>query len=429
MRILVMGSGGREHALVWKLRQSARVERVYCVPGNAGIAREAQIERGEILNASHMADLAERVRADLTVVGPEAPLVAGVADEFAARGLAVIGPSRAAAQLEGSKIFAKRFMERHRIPTAEFAVCESFDEGRRAIEGDRFGFPVVLKADGLAAGKGVVVARDRQEATQTIEKMMSAKLVGEAGRRVVVERFLPGEEVTFTVLTDGRTAVALAPTQDHKAVFDGDKGPNTGGMGAYCDDAILSNELREKIMDEIVRRTLAGMAAEASLYRGFLYVGLMMTAEGPRVLEFNVRLGDPETQPLMMRMKSDFADLLEAAARGKLADQRIEWTPGATVCVVATSAGYPGDFEHDKPISGIDAAEQLTGVKVFHAGTRETDGQLVTAGGRVLGITAPSRDLSDAISRAYSAVERIHFDGMHYRHDIGQKGLAKGRAQ
>ena len=423
MKILVLGSGGREHVLVWKLRQSPHVEQVYCVPGNAGIAGEAKLERGDILRPAEMAELALRLGAELTVVGPEAPLVAGVVDEFQARGLRIVGPTRAAARLEGSKIFAKQFAERHGIPTAEFVVSEHLQDARQHLA--RFGFPVVVKADGLAAGKGVVVAADARQAELALEGMLSGELVGKAGRCLVLERFLSGEEVTFTVVTDGETALALAPTQDHKPVFDNDQGPNTGGMGAYCEDAILSETLRRRIMDEIVQPTLAGMAAEGAPYCGILYFGLMITAEGPCLLEYNARFGDPETQPLLMRLTSDLAPVLEAAAGGGLAAIRPEWSAGATVCVVATSGGYPGQFARDKPIAGLSEAEALPGVKVFHAGTRLRDGQYVTAGGRVLGVTASGNDLREAISRVYAAVEKIHFEGIHYRRDIGRKGLTR----
>ncbi len=424
MNLLLIGSGGREHALAWKLRQSPLVERLCCVPGNAGIAREAELLRGDILSPREMAELAERVGARLTVVGPEAPLVAGLADEFQARGLPVVGPTRTAARLEGSKIFAKQFMRRHGIPTAEFAVCESLEEARTQL--GRFGFPLVLKADGLAAGKGVVVAGDAQQAEEILARMLAGQLVGEAGRRLVIERFLAGEEVTFTVLADGRNFLALAPTQDHKAVFDHDQGPNTGGMGAYSDDAIVSESLHARILEEIVAPTLAGMAEEGTPFRGVLYFGLMITDEGPRVLEYNVRFGDPEAQPLMLRLSSDLVPLLEAAATGTLAGMTAEWRSGATVCVVMASGGYPGEFQRDKLISGLAEAERLPGVTVFHAGTRRReDGQFVTVGGRVLGVTAPGSDLRQAIERAYSAVAKIHFEGVHYRRDIGQKGLTR----
>lgn len=423
MKILVIGSGGREHALVWKLRRSPLVEQVYCVPGNAGISREAICRQGDVASPGAMVELAEEIGADLTVIGPEAPLVAGVADEFRARNLLVVGPGAAGAQLEGSKFFAKRFLQQHGIPTAEFAVLESPEDAARHI-GD-FGFPVVLKADGLAAGKGVLVLHKESEARAAAELMLAGKIVGEAGRRAVLERFLPGEEVSFIVLSDGAHYYALPPTQDHKAVYDDDEGPNTGGMGAYCDPAILSEAQREVILSRFVEPTLDALRSAGCPYRGFLYFGLMMTADGPQVLEFNVRLGDPETQPLLYRMESDLAPLLEAAARGAgISDVAVEWSPGPTVCVVAASKGYPGPYEQGMEIFGIDEAEEQ-GVKVFHAGTKFVEGRLVTAGGRVLGVTAGGEDLPTAIDNAYQAMTGIHFEGMHYRRDIGVKGLAR----
>jgi phosphoribosylamine--glycine ligase len=364
-----------------------------------------------------MAALAQELGTDLTVVGPEAPLVAGVADEFRNRGLAIVGPSQAAACLEGSKVFAKRFLKEHGIPTADFAVLESPADIDLHIA--RFGFPVVLKADGLAAGKGVVVLRSQSEARAAAELMLAGKVVGTAGHRAVLERFLPGEEVSFIVLSDGRHYYPLPPTQDHKAVYDDDQGPNTGGMGAYCDGNILTPAQRDTILSRIVEPTLAALS-----YQGFLYFGLMMTAEGPQVLEFNVRLGDPETQPLLFRMESDLVPLLDAAAHGRLDQMTVEWLPGPTVCVVMASGGYPGSYTSGKEIFGIDDAEQL-GTKVFHAGTKFVEGRLVSAGGRVLGVTATGEDLPTAIDNAYQAVTRIQFEEMHYRRDIGVKGLAR----
>ena len=422
MKILVVGGGGREHALAWKLRASPLADQVYCVPGNAGIAEVATCRPADIVSPRAMADLAQEIGADLTVVGPEAPLVAGVTDEFRARGLAIVGPGRAAARLEGSKIFAKEFMLRHRIPTAEFAVLESPEDVRREI--GRFGFPVVLKADGLAAGKGVIVAATASAARMAGELMVAGGVVGEAGRRVLLERFLPGEEVSFMVLSDGRDYYPLPPAQDHKAVYDDDKGPNTGGMGAYCDFDILTAGQREKVLREIVEPVLEGLRQEGCPYQGFLYFGLMMTADGPQVLEFNARLGDPETQPLMFRLSSDLVPLLDAAARGGLAGQSAEWLPGPAVCVVLASGGYPGSYESGREIFGIGDAEAL-GAKVFHAGTKFVDGHLVTAGGRVLGVTARGEDLATAIDNAYLAVAKIQFEGMHYRSDIGVKGLRR----
>jgi len=423
MKILVIGSGGREHALVWKLRRSPLVEQVWCVPGNAGISREAICRQGDITCPGAMVQLAEEIGADLTVIGPEAPLVAGVADEFRSRNLLVIGPGASGAQLEGSKIFAKEFLRRNEIPTAEFRVLESRDDAVRHI-GD-FGFPVVLKADGLAAGKGVVVLHDETEALAAAELMLEGKIAGDSGRRAVLERFLPGEEVSFIVLSDGSHYCVLPPTQDHKAAYDGDLGPNTGGMGAYCDPAILSGTERETILSRIVDPAMEALRVQECPYRGFLYFGLMMTASGPRVLEFNVRLGDPETQPLLFRMESDIVPLLEAAARGAgIADVPLEWSAGPAVCVVAASDGYPGSYKQGVEIFGVDEAEGET-AKVFHAGTKFSQGRLVTAGGRVLGVTACGQELPTAIDSAYQAIAAIHFEGMHYRRDIGVKGLAR----
>lgn len=423
MKILVIGSGGREHALVWKLRRSPLVEQVWCAPGNAGISREAMCRQGDVTSPKTMVELAEEIGADVTVIGPEAPLVAGVADEFRSRNLLVVGPGAAGAQLEGSKVFAKQFLQEHRIPTAEFIVLESPEDAARHI-GD-FGFPVVLKADGLAAGKGVVILDKESEARAAAELMLAGKIVGDAGRRTVLERFLPGEEVSFIVLSDGAHYYAFPATQDHKAVYDDDKGPNTGGMGAYCDPAILSDADREIILTRIVEPTLDALQNDNCPYRGFLYFGIMMTSQGPQALEFNVRLGDPETQPLLFRMESDLAPLLEAAARGAgIADVPVEWSPGPTVCVVAASEGYPGPYKQGLEIFGIDEAEEQ-GAKVFHAGTRFVEGRLVTAGGRVLGVTAGGEDLPTAIDNAYQAIAGIRFEGMHYRRDIGVKGLAR----
>ena len=401
MRILIVGSGGREHALAWKLAQSPGVE-VFAAPGNPGMARVGTCVPGKPLEA------AEAIGADLTVVGPEAPLVEGVVDAFRARGRRIVGPDAAAARLEGSKIFAKRFFAEYGIPTAEYVAAADPEEAHRQLE--RFGFPVVLKADGLAAGKGVTVAADRAEA--------EAALAGLRGP-LVIEECLRGEEVSFIALCDGRNALPLAATQDHKAVFDGDRGPNTGGMGAYCDAAILTADQEREVLERVIWPTVA-----ATRFTGFLYAGLMMTAAGPKVLEFNVRLGDPETQPLMHRMASDFVPALMAAAEGGLGGARLEWKPGPSVCVVLASRGYPGAYETGQPVTGIEAAEGL-GATVFQAGTRQTASGIQTAGGRVLGVTAGGADLPAAMAHAYQACEAIHFEGMHYRRDIGRKGLSR----
>jgi phosphoribosylamine---glycine ligase len=419
MKILVIGSGGREHALIWKLRESQHSEDVFCAPGNAGIAQEGECIPVDVSSPLALLELAESLQADLTVVGPEAPLVGGVADEFEKAGLAIIGPTRAAARLEGSKIFAKQFMQRHGIPTAKFAAAENFEEAIRALAA--FGAPVVIKADGLAAGKGVVVARDFEEAEKTLDDFMRRKILGPAGERVVIESCLSGDEMSFIVMTDGRGVLPFAPAQDHKAVFDNDQGPNTGGMGAFSDDLILDNGQREDILRRIVRPTLAGMEAEGAPYRGFLYCGLMLTAQGPKVLEYNVRLGDPETQPTLMRLRSDLIEHLMALHDRQLAGLEAHWSPSPSVCVVLASKGYPGKPEIGKEITGIEAAESVGGVKIFHAGTAFHGGKLLSTGGRVMGVTAIGEDLPAAIDRAYAAVAKIQFEGMHYRRDIGAR--------
>jgi phosphoribosylamine--glycine ligase len=423
MIILVIGSGGREHAMTWKLRESPHMEEIHCAPGNTGIAQEAECHPVDLSQPQEILELAKRLRANLTVVGPEAPLVAGVVDEFERAGVAIIGPSKAAARLEGSKIFAKQFMQRHNIPTARFEVAEDFAQAVEALR--RFQLPVAIKADGLAAGKGVVIAHSRQEAEQTLDEFMRQRTLGSAGERVLLEEALSGEEISFIVLTDGRGVLPLPPAQDHKRVFDNDEGPNTGGMGAYSDDAILDDRLRDDIMRRIVTPTLAGMAAEGSPYRGFLYCGLMLTEAGPKVLEYNVRLGDPETQPVLMRLRSDLVELLLGLREGQLSALEAHWSPNPAVCVVLAAKGYPGKPETGKVITGLEAVEALGGVKVFHAGTRFQERQLLSAGGRVLGVTAIAEDLYSAINRAYAAVSKIHFEGLHYRKDIGVKGLRR----
>jgi phosphoribosylamine---glycine ligase len=404
MKILVVGSGGREHALCWKLAQSPKVE-VFACPGNPGMARVATCLPGTPLDA------ALRVGADLTVVGPEIPLVEGVVDAFRSRGFPIVGPTADAARLEGSKIFAKDFLISRGIPTAAYTTVEDPYQARLAL--GRFGYPVVLKADGLAAGKGVVVAHNAAEAEAAL---------GTLTGRLVIEEFLTGEEVSFIALCDGRDALPLAASQDHKAVFDGDRGPNTGGMGAYCDANILSYAHTQMVMDRVIYPTV-----EAMNFTGFLYAGLMITADGPKVLEFNVRLGDPETQPLMHRMASDFVPALLAASEGKLAGHKLEWNAGPSVCVVLASAGYPGAYETGKEIRGLQMAE-AKGATVFQAGTRVMHSRLETSGGRVLGVTAAGTDLPAAIAAAYDSVQQIEFEGMHYRTDIGSKGLGRTSA-
>lgn len=422
MKLLVIGSGGREHAIAWRLARSASVNKVFAAPGNPGIAQVAECIAPAGASPGDYLAIAERVGADLTIVGPEAPLVSGVVDEFRAAGRKIFGPTQAAAQLEGSKVFAKRFFERAGIPTAAFTVAEDAESALRALDG--FTYPLVLKADGLAAGKGVLIVEDHSSAEAGIRGLFSGELVGRAGSRVVIEEYLRGEEVSFIALCDGRNAIPLEPTQDHKAVFDGDAGPNTGGMGAYCDSRILTEHQTKLVLDTVIRPTLERMAADGAPFTGFLYAGLMMTAEGPKVLEFNVRLGDPETQALMHRLDDDLGAALDTATSDRLASLRLRWNPDPSVCVVLAAHGYPGKVRSGDVISGIPQAEEI-GAAVFQAGTKQTAAGLATAGGRVLGITANGPTLGAAIESAYRAAACVRFEGMHYRHDIGRKGLKR----
>ena len=422
MKALVIGGGGREHALAWRLSRSDSIERVYCTPGNAGIAMDLSCIPADMKSTLELAELASTLGVDFTVVGPEAPLVAGVVDEFDSRGLPIVGPTKAAAQLEGSKVFSKDFLVKHGIPTARAATVERADELDAAL--DDIGAPVALKADGLAAGKGVVLCQTLDEAKSVGREMLAGEIVGSAGARLLVEEFMVGREVSFIVLSDGERTFEFRATQDHKAAHDGDTGPNTGGMGAYCDDSILDEALRQRILDEVVSPTLDGMAQSGEAFRGFLYVGLMITDEGPKVLEFNVRLGDPETQPLLYRLTGDFGELLYSAARGALDASQADWANGATACVVMASGGYPGPYEKGKVITGLPEATK-TGAKVFHAGTMLRDGRVATSGGRVLGVTAGGDSLQAALDTAYAGVEKLSFEGAQFRRDIGQKGLAR----
>ena len=420
MKVLVLGSGGREHALVWKLKQSPRVKELYCAPGNAGIAQDATCVPVDLKSLDSIVEVANTIQPDLTVVGPEAPLMLGVVDEFRRRGYPVFGPTQAAAQLESSKSFAKAFMNRQRIPTARYVVCHTPAEVKDALA--YFHPPIVVKADGLAAGKGVVVAQTKEEAAKVATEMLQGKFVGEAGQTVVLEEFLSGEEFSFLVLSDGERVAALVAAQDHKTVFDGDKGPNTGGMGAYSTPQILDPKMPEWLLTHIAQPVIDGMREEGTPYTGILYCGLMMTAKGPQVLEFNCRFGDPETQPILMRLDSDLLEAFEASIEGRVSKGVFKWSNDATACVVMASGGYPGSYVTGKVISGLDAAA-APGVTVFHAGTAEMDGHIVTAGGRVLGVTARGANLREAVDRAYQAVGAIHFEGAHFRHDIAYRGL------
>ena len=420
MKLMVVGSGGREHALAWRLAQSHRVQKVYVAPGNAGTAREPGLVNVPITDIDTLAAFAAREQVQYTVVGPEAPLAAGIVDAFRARKLDIFGPTRDAAQLESSKDFAKRFLARHGIPTAGFQTFSDPVEARRYVAAR--GAPIVVKADGLAAGKGVVVAETVAEAQAAIDAMLVDNRMGDAGARVVVEDFLDGEEASFIVMCDGAHALALATSQDHKRLADGDRGPNTGGMGAYSPAPVVSPEIHAKVMREVIQPTLAGMAREGMPYTGFLYAGLMIDATGnPRVLEFNCRLGDPETQPIMMRLKSDLVDLVEAAIERRLDKAEAEWDRRFALGVVMAAHGYPEDPRRGDRIDGLPKSG--ADHHVFHAGTAERDGEIVTAGGRVLCVTALGDTVKIAQKRAYDVVEQIRFDGMQYRHDIGHRAI------
>jgi len=423
MKILVLGSGGREHALVWKLAQSSRAGKIYCAPGNAGIAEEAECVAVDVKSLESMLALANQIQPDLTVVGPELPLMVGVVDEFTKRGWRTFGPTRAAAQLETSKSFAKEFLQRHRIPTAHYAICNSSEDVRDALP--HFHTPLVVKADGLAAGKGVVIAKNKDEAATFANEMLSGRMLGEAGARVVLEEFLQGDELSFLVVSDGERAAPLVAAQDHKRVGDGDNGPNTGGMGAYTTKTIIDDQMRDWLVAHVARPVLAGMKEEGAEYKGVLYCGLMMTARGPMVLEFNCRFGDPETQPILMRLESDLVEAMEASIDGRTSDGDFRWSDDAAVCVVMASGGYPGAYESGKKMTGLDEAAKLEGVKVFHAGTSNRNGDFYTAGGRVLGVTARAAELQMAVNRAYEACAKISFEGAHYRKDIAARALKR----
>ncbi len=428
MRVLVIGGGAREHALVWKLASEPGVDEVVCAPGNAGIARLARTVPVDPTDPEALLAVAVQERVDLTVVGPEQPLERGVADRFAADGRLLLGPTRAAARLETSKVFAKEFMARHGVPTARFAVCDSPDAALDLVARGTLGLPVVVKADGLAAGKGVVVAPDRPAAEAAVGAAMVDRRFGDAGRRLVLEACLSGTEASFFVLADGTRALELLSAQDHKRAFDDDEGPNTGGMGAFAPSPLVDETARRAIVSRIVEPVLAGLRAEGHEYRGFLYVGLMMTAEGPEVIEFNVRFGDPEAQVVLPMIESELAPALAAAAAGELRGAACRFSAEPRVGVVLASGGYPGRYESGKPIDGLDRAEALDGVVVFHAGTAERDGRLVTAGGRVVTVVGRGADYRSAIARAYEGVACVSFPGMHYRQDIGRKALAPARA-
>jgi phosphoribosylamine--glycine ligase len=432
MKILVVGNGGREHALVWKIRQSPLVKQVFCAPGNAGIAKLADCVPIETSSIVELADFAQTIKADLTVVGPELPMVVGLQDEFQRRGLSVFCPSRAAAELEGSKAFSREFMQRHDIPSPGFEICTNLDSALDFVKRAPFGWPMVIKVDGLAAGKGTVLAQDAAEASDCVTSMMTdRKRFGGAGSKVVFEEFLPGEEVSFLVFSDGAKVVPMVSVQDHKRLLDGDKGPNTGGMGTVSPATNLSVDLHKQVMQDIIVPTVAGMAAEGRRFQGVLFAGLMITDKGPKVLEYNVRFGDPEAQVILTRMKSDIVPILMGVADGSLKESRLEWVKEAAVCVVLASRGYPDAPETGIEIAGLESAEKHADVHVFHAATQSKDGKVATVGGRVLGVTALAANLQQAIQKAYEAAAAISFEGMSYRRDIGQRALARlqGKAE
>jgi phosphoribosylamine--glycine ligase len=423
MRVLVVGGGGREHALVWALARDRSVARIVCAPGNAGIASLASVVPLDVADPAAVLALATAEQVDLTVIGPELPLTKGVVDLFAASGRAVVGPTRAAAELESSKAFAKAFMSRHRVPTAHYRLCDDAPGALDAIASGEFSFPVVLKADGLAAGKGVVVAPDRPSAETAVREAMIDRRFGDAGARLVVEEFLEGQEASFFVVTDGREAVTLPSAQDHKRVFDHDQGPNTGGMGAFAPSPLVDAATSRRILDEIVRPVIDGMRFEGREFRGFLYVGLMLTPEGPKVVEFNVRLGDPETQVVLPLIEGDLVPLLSQAASGRLEQAVCAAAIRVSVGVVLASAGYPERYETGKRIAGLDDAASMRDVLVFHAGTARFGDDIVTAGGRVLTVVGLGTDYQEAIGRAYDAAGVISFEGRHMRRDIGAKAV------
>jgi phosphoribosylamine--glycine ligase len=418
MKILVIGGGGREHALVWKLRQSPSVTKLWCAPGNGGIAQDAQCIPADTADVAGLRQLAEQLGADLTVVGPEQPLVAGIADEFAAHGLRLVGPSQECAQLEGSKVFAKNFLQRHRIPTPRvYGVFDLAADARLALKSVIW--PVVLKADGLCAGKGVLVTSSPDEANAFIGRSLETHEFGDGGGRLLIEEAVAGTELSYIVLADGTHVAPLVPARDHKRALDGDKGPNTGGMGAYSHSDVVSQQRERQILDVIVNPTVAALAAEKLAYRGFLYFGLMLTPEGPQVLEFNCRLGDPETQALVRRMDFDLAEVLSSVVEGRLEPATMLWKSDASICVVMASGGYPGNFEPGKIISGLPEACNHPEIAVFHSGTRSEADVYYTCSGRVLGVTAAAANLEDARLSVYKAVQSVHFAGAHFRSDIG----------
>lgn len=426
MKVLVIGGGGREHAIVWKLSQSRSVDKIYCCPGNAGIAELAQCIDVKQDDFNALLDFVKYEWIDLTIVGPEDPLSKGIVDLFEKEGRRILGPNRLAAQLESSKVFSKDLMRSHGMPSAEYKVFTSYLHAEEYV---RFkGTPVVIKADGLAAGKGVFVASSMEEAMDALKIIMKDRAFGEAGNRVIIEQCLRGEEASFMAFTDGKTVIPMVSSQDHKRIFDGDKGLNTGGMGAYSPAPVITEELEKVVLEKIMKPTIRALKSEGIKYKGILYAGLMIENGQPSVLEFNCRLGDPETQPVLSRLQTDFMDIAMAITDEKLADINIEWKKDPAVCVVISSGGYPGKYRKGDVIKGIDEANKLEGVHVFHAGTAFKGNDIITAGGRVLGVTAVGSDIAEAKTMAYEAVGKIHFDGMHYRKDIADRALKRQKS-
>jgi len=424
MRILVVGSGGREHALVWRLRRSKSVQEVFCTPGNGGIERDARCFSVLPQDVEGLLAIIRHRSIDCVVVGPEAPLAEGLADQLQAEGVPVLGPRREAARLESSKVFAKQFMERHGVPTGACTICSRPEEAIAFLDSREARFPLVVKAEGLAAGKGVIIARNAAEARLAVRRIMVDREFGSSGERLLLEEFLEGVEASYIVFTDGNAILPAVASRDHKAAYDHDQGPNTGGMGAYSTDDILGADLETNVLDTVIRPVVDGMRKEGTPFQGILYAGLMLTAQGPRVLEFNVRMGDPEGQVILPRLESDFGELCEAVCSRRLAGYKVSWSKGAAVCVVLASGGYPGAYQKGKVISGLDMAAGDRRVAIFHSGTRREGDRLLTDGGRVLGVASMADDLPTAVISAYEAVNKIHFDGMHYRKDIAAKGLA-----
>ena len=421
MKVLVIGAGGREHAVIWALRKSPRVSEIVCAPGNGGIAAIARCVPVIQKDLNDLLRVVSEEAPALTIVGPELPLSLGFVDELRRRGLAVFGPTQAAAMLETSKSFAKRFMQRHNIPTASYAVCTSQKEALDTL--DLFHLPVVIKADGLASGKGVLICEMKPEAEQAIAGLFSGKLLGSKENAVVIEEFLTGEELSFLMLSDGKHVAPLVPAQDHKRLGEGDTGPNTGGMGVYSTDTLLDAQMREWIVSHIAQPTIDGMAAEDTPFTGVLYIGLMMTARGPMVLEYNARFGDPETQAIMVRLESDLLDAIEGCIEGRLSETEFRWKPGASASVIAASNGYPGSYNNGYKITGLEDAAKIPNVEIFHAGTSSADGNYLTNGGRVLAVTATGNSLEAALKLAYEGIDKIQFEGMIYRRDIGHRVL------